>query len=89
MHYSSFINDLQRDSNDDINTERDVHIELLIQDISSHFEKFDIKFRDKESKEDAKIVLSSVEKDALLLDLIPIALTKTWKGNCKLFIESA
>ena len=53
-----------------------MHIELPIQDSSSHFKKFDMKFRDKESKEDAKTVRTGLEKNALLLDLIPIAFNK-------------
>ena len=85
MQYSSPIDDLQRDSDDELNTERDVHIELPIQDSASHFRKFDIKFRNKESKEDAKSTLLDLEKDQLLLDLYyQLLLMKNWKENCKL-----
>ena len=36
-------------------------------------EKFEINFRKKESKEEVKEAISIIEKDALLLSLIPIA----------------
>ena len=50
-----------------------------------HFRKFDIKFRNKESKEDAKSTLLDLEKDQLLLDLYyQLLLMKNWKENCKL-----
>ena len=55
-------------------------------------QKFDIKFRDKESKEDAKTVLNGLEKGALLLDLIPIAFNKELEGELQtfsLFVERA
>ena len=90
MHYSSFIDDLQCNSDDELNTERAVHIEFPIQDSTLHFRKFDIKFRNKESKEDAKNVLIDLEKDPLLLDLIPIAFNEELEGELqtfRLFVE--
>ena len=38
-----------------------------------HSKRFAIKHRFTESKEDVKTVLASLEKDALMLNLIPIA----------------
>ena len=71
-------------------TEKDVYIELPIQDSASHFRIFNTKFRDKESKEDAKSILCDLEKDQLLLDLIPIAFNEELEGELQtfsLFIE--
>jgi len=39
----------------------------------SHFEKFNIKYRNAESKEEVKQAISFLENEALLLNLIPIA----------------
>ena len=92
MQYSSFIDDLKLDTDDELNTERDVHIELPIQDSALHFRIFNIQFRDKESKEDAKSILCDLEKVQLLLDSIPIAFNEELEGELKtlsLFIERA
>ena len=42
-------------------------------DEEGFLEKFEINFRKKESKEEVKEALSIIEKEALLLNLIPIA----------------
>ena len=91
MQYSSFLDNLQRDSDHELNTERDVHIELPIQDSASHFRKFDTKLRNKESKEDAKSILFDLGKNQLLLDLIPIAFNEELEGELQtfsLFVEN-
>ena len=49
-----------------------MRVELTFQE-GSNFKKFAIQHRNTESVEDAKRVLCSLEKDTLLLDLIPIA----------------
>ena len=41
--------------------------------VDSHFKKFAIKYRARESVEDVKLVLAKLEKESLLLNLIPIA----------------
>jgi len=46
--------------------------ELPVQE-ESHFEKFNIKYRNAESKEEVKQAISFLENKALLLHLIPIA----------------
>ena len=48
---STFLSDLQNDSEEDCYTERDLNAELPFQD-DSHFKKFEIRFRNKESKDD-------------------------------------
>ena len=45
---------------------------------NSHFKKFAIKHRFTESKEDVKTVLVNLEKEALLLNLIPLHSTNSW-----------
>ena len=52
--------------------ENGLRVELPFQEGSS-FKKFQIQHRNTESIEDVKRVLCSLEKDTLLLDLIPIA----------------
>ena len=67
-----------------------MHIELPIPDSASHFRIFNIKFRDKESKEEAKSNLFDLEKNQLLLDLTPIAFNEELEGELQtfsLFIE--
>ena len=71
-NYSSLIDDLQRDSEDDEIREKTDTLEIPFQE-DSHFKKFAIKYRSKESKEDVKLVLAKLEKETLLLNLTPIA----------------
>ena len=68
MQYSTFLQDLQGDSEDEgKNTEKTyVDVEIPGQENSAHFKKFEIKHRSKESKKDAKLVLNSLEKETLL-----------------------
>ena len=66
---SSFIDDLQKDSEDEVDSGNTA---ALFQK-NSHFKKFSITHRFVESKEDVKQVLANLEKEALLLNLIPIA----------------
>ena len=49
-----------------------LRIEIPFQE-GSNFKKFEIQYRNIESAADVKRVLSSLEKDTLLFDLIPIA----------------
>ena len=77
MQYSSFISDLQNYSYE--------ALELPIQGNSSHFKRFDIKFRNKESREEAKTVLMGLEKDPKLLSLIPIAFNEKLEGELQTF----
>ena len=71
-NYSSLIDDLQRDSDDDETHEKTDTLEIPFQE-DSHFKKFAIKYRTRESVEDVKLVLAKLEKESLLLNLIPIA----------------
>ena len=71
-NYSSLIDDLQRDSDDDETREKTDTLEIPFQE-DSHFKKFAIKYRTRESVEDVKLVLAKLEKESLLLNLIPIA----------------
>ena len=75
---------LQNYSDEDRFTGKDLNVELPFQD-DSHFKKFEIKHRNKESKEDVKSVLSNLEKDGLLLNLIPIAFNEEMKGELQTF----
>ena len=68
MQYSTLLSDLRNDSDKDRFTAKDLNIELAFQD-DSHFKKFEIKFRNKESKDDVKKILSSLEKDDFFLKL--------------------
>ena len=69
MQYSSFIQDLPNDSDEDKYIEKedrrneDVAVELPAQEPSLHFKKFEIRFRNKESKEDTKTTLITLEKE--------------------------
>ena len=65
-NYSSLIDDLQRDSM------MIKFLRKLIQE-DSRFKIFAIKYRTRESVEDVKLVLAKLEKESLLLNLIPIA----------------
>ena len=87
MQYSTFLQDLQGDSEDEEkNTEKTyVDVEIPGQENSSHFKKFEIKFRNKESREDAKLVLTSLEKEKLLLSLIPLAFNDNLEGEAQTF----
>ena len=78
------LSDLQNDSEEDCYTEKDLNAELPFQD-DSHFKKFEIRFRNKESKDDVKSILSNLEKDTLLLDLIPIAFNEDMEGEIQTF----
>ena len=71
-NYSSLIDDLQRDSDDDETHEKTDTLEIPFQE-DSHFKKFAIKYRTRESVEYVKLVLAKLEKESLLLNLIPIA----------------
>ena len=51
------------------------------QENSAHFKKFDTKFRNKESK----LILTSLEKESLLLSLIPIAFNEDLEGETQTF----
>ena len=70
--YSSFISDFQRDSDEEGVVEIGLRVELPFP-TGSNFKEFSILHQNTESVEDVKQVLSSLEKDTLLLDLIPIA----------------
>ena len=61
-----------RDSDEDGNSEKTANVELPFQE-ESHFKKFDIQFRKGESKEDFKQAITCLKKEALFLNLIPIA----------------
>ena len=63
---------MQRDSDDEGTLEIGLRVELPFQE-GSNFKKFTIQHSNTESVEDVKRVLCSLEKDTLLLDLIPIA----------------
>ena len=69
---SSFIKDLQKDSDEEVIAELNMSEELPFQE-DSDFKKFAIRYRNAESMEDVKTAIAILEKDGLLLDLIPIA----------------
>ena len=83
MQYSTFLNELQNDSDDENATRRDQNIELPLDD--SHFKKFEIRFRNNDSKDEVKNIMSSLEKEALLLDLIPIVFNEELQGEIQTF----
>jgi hypothetical protein len=60
-----------------------LNIELPLDD--SHFKKFEIRFRNNDSKDEVKKILSSLEKDALLLELIPIAFNEELEREMQSF----
>jgi hypothetical protein len=70
--YSSILDDLQRDSDDEVLSGKTDTLEIPFQ-VDSHFKKFAIKYRARESVEDVKLVLAKLEEESLLLKLIPIA----------------
>ena len=82
MQYSTFLQDLQGDSDEE---KTDVDVELPGQEDSAHFKKSEIKYRSKESKEDAKLILNSLEKETSLLSLIPIAFNEDLEGEMQTF----
>ena len=90
LGYSTFLEDLQRDSYDHVDSGKTTGIELPFQE-NTHFKKFAIMHRLVESKDEVKQVLASLEKEALLLDLIPVAfndeLDKEVQHNC-LFVNT-
>ena len=61
-NYSSLIDDLQRDSDDDEIREKTDTLEIPFQE-DSHFKKFAIKYRTRESVEDVKLVLANLKKN--------------------------
>ena len=71
--------DLQRDSDEDVSGDSKNN-ELPFQE-QWHFVKFAIKHRHTESKEEIKAALDALEKDALLLHLIPIAFDDDLEAN--------
>ena len=83
--YSTLLEDLQRDSDEDADSGKTSGLELPFQE-NVHFKKFTIMHRLVESKDEGKQVLAGIEKEALLLDLIPIAfndeLDKEVQHNC-------
>ena len=52
---------------------RECNVELPVQD-DTHFKQFNIRLRKVESKEEVKQGISTMEKEVLLLNLIPVAL---------------
>ena len=72
LKYSPFIDDFQKDTDEEDFSEKEGNIELPVQ-FGSHFKKFTIRFRNAESKKEVKQAISNMEKEALLLNLIPIA----------------
>ena len=72
LKYSSILDDLQKDTDEEELSEKESNNELPVQ-VDTHFKKFNIKFRKAESKEEIKQAISTLEKEALLLNLIPIA----------------
>ena len=63
---------MQRDSDEEVISGKTDKAELPVQE-ESHFKKFNIKYRNAESKEEVKQAISFLENEALLLNLIPIA----------------
>ena len=88
--YSTLLEDLQRDSDEDVDSGKTSGLELPFQE-NVHFKKFAIMHRLVESKDEVKQVLAGLEKEALLLDLIPVAfndeLEKEVQHNC-LFVNT-
>ena len=85
MQYSLLL-DLQGDSDEDkFNENTDLNVELPDSEDSAHFKRFEIKCRDKESKEEVKTVLNSLEKEPMLLSLIPLAFNKDLEGESQAF----
>ena len=71
--YTTFLSDLKRDSDEEeIILKPGAKIVFPIQ-AGASFSRFIVKHRNTNAKEDVKRALCSLEKDTLLLDLIPIA----------------
>ena len=91
MQYSTFLQDLQVDSDEEKSTNNTyLNVELPGLEDSANFKRFEIKYREKESKEDAKLILNSLENEQLLLSLIPLVFNKDLEGEiqtCGLFAE--
>ena len=88
--YSSFIEDLQKGSDEELIAELNMSEELPFQE-NSHFKNFAIKYRNAESMEDVKTVIANLEKDALLLDLIPNAFNEDLESkiqSASLFVDT-
>ena len=70
MQYSTFLQDLQGDSDEAKSIENtDLNVELPGSDDSAHFKRFDIKCRDEKSK-DVKSLLNTLENEPMLFSLI-------------------
>ena len=63
---------MQRDSDEEVISGKTDKAKLPVQE-ESHFKKFNIKYRNAESKEEVKQAISFLENKALFLNLIPIA----------------
>ena len=74
---------MQKDSDDEVNSGNMGNVELLVQR-ETHFEKFEIRFRKVESKEEVKQAISVLERDALLLNLIPIAINEDLESKVQI-----
>ena len=73
------LDELQRDSDEDVSG-RNEDVELPFQE-QWHFGSFDVKYRNTESREEVKAALDALEKEALLLNLIPIAFDDDLETN--------
>ena len=90
LKYSSIIDDLQKDTDEEELSEKEGNVELPVQ-VDTHFKKFNIKYRKAESKEEVKQAISTLEKEALLLNLIPIAFNDEMESELlisSLFLET-
>ena len=83
LKYSSFIEDLQKISDKKVNSGITDNAELPVQ-CETHFEKFEINFRKAESKEEVKQAISVIEKEALLLNFIPIAFNEDLESEVQI-----
>ena len=83
LKYSSFVEDFQKDSDEEGEFGNIGIAEIPVQR-ESHFEKFEINFRKKESKEEVKEAISIIEKEALLLSLIPIAFNEELESEVQI-----
>ena len=72
LKYSSFVEDFQKDSDEEGEFGNIGIAEIPVQR-ESHFNKFNIRFRKTESKGEVKQAISSMKKEALFLNLVPIA----------------
>ena len=62
-----------------------LNVELPGLEDFANFKRFEIKYRDKESKEDAKLILNSLEKEPLLLSLISLTFNEDLVGEIQTF----